>query len=389
MAVDRAGNIYISDGSNHRIRMVNTAGIITTIAGTGTPGFSGDGGPASKARVNSPRGIAVDAAGNLYIADYSNQRIRVIAANGIISTIAGTGANGYAGDGGPASAARLSFPSGVAVDSAGNVYIADNQNSVIRKLTPSAGALPSISAGGVVGAASFGAFTSIAPGSWIEIYGSALAADSRGWANSDFSGSNAPTSLDGTSVFVGGQPAFVDYISANQVNAQVPSTVPTGTQSVSVTNTFGTSTLYSINVNATQPGLDAPPSLNVGGTQYVAAFFNDGSLVTPASPFPGTVSRQAKPGETITLYGVGFGPVTPSILAGQVVGQSNTLASTLQISLAQVPATLSYSGLAPGAVGLYQFNVVVPNIPNSDTVPVTFTLNGTPGSQKLYTAVHN
>ena len=91
----------------------------------------------------------------------------------------------------------------------------------------------------------------------------------------------------------------------------------------------------------------------------------------------------------ITIYGVGFGPVIPNIPAGQIVQQSNTLANSFQVSFGGSPAVLPYSGLAPGFVGLYQFNVVVPNVAASDTVPVTFTLNGTAGTQTLYIATGN
>jgi uncharacterized protein (TIGR03437 family) len=253
---------------------------------------------------------------------------------------------------------------------------------------PAAGAPPSIQAGGVVSASAFGQFKSIAPGSWIEIYGANLAADTQMWGGSDFNGATAPTSLDGTSVTIGGQPAFVDYISPTQVNVQVPSSAPTGTQSVIVTSPGGVSTPYSVTVNANQPGLLAPTSFKVGGTQYAAALFSDGSTYAiPPGAIPGLASRRAQPGDTLTLYGIGFGSVAPSIPAGQVVSQSNTLALALQVKIGGVAATVTYDGLAPSAVGLYQFNVVIPNVPSSDATPLTFTLGGTAGTQTLYLAV--
>ena len=125
----------IADQVNQRIRMVSPNGTITTVAGTGTAGFSGDNGPATNAKLNYPTGLAVDSAGNLYIADQYNNRIREIgAANGAIATIAGVSALGYYGDGGPATAARLNYPQGVAVDPSGNVYIADTDNNRVRKI---------------------------------------------------------------------------------------------------------------------------------------------------------------------------------------------------------------------------------------------------------------
>ena len=247
---------------------------------------------------------------------------------------------------------------------------------------------PSISAGGVVGASAFGQFKSAAPGSWIEIYGSGFAAIARLWGGADFIGLNAPTALDGTSVKIGGQSAFVDFISAAQVNAQVPSNVALGTQQLTVTNPAGTSAPISVTVNATQPGLLAPATFIVGGKQYVVALFPDGvTYVLPPNAIAGVPSRSAKVGDTIVLYGVGFGAVTPNIAAGQIVQQMNTLSAPFQINFGTVRATVPFSGLASGVVGLYQFNVVVPAVAANDALPVTFTLGGASGTQALYTAV--
>ncbi len=133
VAVDFSGNLYISEFAGHRVRKVNlSTGIITTVAGTGVTGFSGDNGPATAAKLNIPQGIAIDFSGNLYIADVGNNRIRKVDATGIITTIAGTGTRGYLGDGGPATAATLDIPQGVSVDSSGNLYIADGNR--IRKV---------------------------------------------------------------------------------------------------------------------------------------------------------------------------------------------------------------------------------------------------------------
>ncbi|HZU29079.1 MAG TPA: hypothetical protein VFA04_26395 [Bryobacteraceae bacterium] len=137
LAVDNSGNLYVSDGFNSRVRKVAPDGTITTVAGTGDFGYSGDGGPGSKAQLNLPEGLAVDAAGNLYIADSLNAVIRKVTPDGIISTFAGTGKPGWtSGDGGLATAAALWNPLSVAVDGSGNVYIADEINSAIRKVGP-------------------------------------------------------------------------------------------------------------------------------------------------------------------------------------------------------------------------------------------------------------
>jgi sugar lactone lactonase YvrE len=135
VAVDGAGNLFIADTFNNRIRKVTPAGIISTVAGTETSGFGGDGGPATSARLAYPEGVAVDGAGNLFIADADNDRIRKVTAAGIISTVAGTGNFGFSGDGGPAASAQLFHPEGVAVDAAGNLFIADTYNARIRKVT--------------------------------------------------------------------------------------------------------------------------------------------------------------------------------------------------------------------------------------------------------------
>jgi NHL repeat-containing protein len=136
IAVDTAGNLFITDTDNRRIRKVTPAGIISTVAGRGTQGVIGDGGPATSAILTVPWGIAVDGAGNLFIADSNNNRVRKVTPDGIINTVAGTGTSGFSGDGGAATSAALSFPSEVLVDGPGNLFIADSGNQRIRKVTP-------------------------------------------------------------------------------------------------------------------------------------------------------------------------------------------------------------------------------------------------------------
>ena len=150
IVVDSAGNLFIADSSNHRIRRVGPLGTITTIAGTGAWGFGGDNGPATQARLHAPSGLATDNAGNLFIADTRNQRIRRVDPSGTITTVAGTGETGFSGDGGPAVAARLNIPTGIAVDRAGNLFITDSWNSRIRRVDPS-GTITTIAGTGRVG----------------------------------------------------------------------------------------------------------------------------------------------------------------------------------------------------------------------------------------------
>jgi uncharacterized protein (TIGR03437 family) len=247
---------------------------------------------------------------------------------------------------------------------------------------------PAISS--VVSAGAFGGFPAIAPGTWIEIYGSDLAPDTREWATSDFNGPNAPTALGGVQVTINGEKAFIRYISSGQINVEVPAdlTFP-GSFPVVVNNNGATSKPYNVAVNGVEPGLLAPPSLKLGGNQYVAALLSDGATyILPTGAIAGVTSRPARPGETIVLYGIGFGLVTPPLTVGQVTGQSNRLILPLQIMFGQTAAQITYQGLAPGFLGLFQFDVVVPAVPDNNLVPLTFTLVGSASQQTLYIAVH-
>jgi uncharacterized protein (TIGR03437 family) len=262
-------------------------------------------------------------------------------------------------------------------------------------LTPaSTGPAPAISSGGIVSAGAFGGFSSATAGSWIEIYGSNLApSNGFSWQSINFNGNNAPTKLQGVSVTINGQSAFVDYVSAGQVNAQIPNGVGTGPATVILTTSSGSSSAYTLTLNALEPGLLAPSNFTIGGKQYVVAFNSDGSYTLPTTSTLGLTSRPAKPGETITIYGVGFGPAAVSgtpIQPGVIVTQANALTNSMQMAVGGTQASLPYAGLAPSFVGLYQFDVVVPlSIANSDVVPLTFNVDGNTGSQTLYTAVHN
>ncbi len=153
VAVDAFDNLYIADAYNNRIRMVTAAtGVITTVAGTGAAGYGGDGGPATSAQLAAPSGVAVDSLGNIYIADYSNSVIRkVTAATGVISTVAGNGTAGYSGDGSAAISAELNYPTEVAVDSLGDLFIADYYNSRIREVAASTGVITTVAGNGVWG----------------------------------------------------------------------------------------------------------------------------------------------------------------------------------------------------------------------------------------------
>ncbi len=234
IAFDAAGNLYIADTFNHRIRKVATDGTITTVAGNGVAGYSGDGGPAVQAELNYPKSVVPDAAGNLYIADAFNSRIRRVSPDGTIATIAGNGRFGDVADAGDATKAVLRFPFSVAVDPSGKLYFSDAQNSRVRMLTSvSAGDKPVISEGGVITAAASSS-CGIAPGAWVEIYGSHLAA-----------GGSA------TIVTIDGQDASVSYASPNQVDAQLPLNLGSGPRQVRVVTPAGISAPHTVNVSAT------------------------------------------------------------------------------------------------------------------------------------------
>ena len=155
VAVDISGNVYIADIYNRKIRMVTSSGIITTFAGTGDSGSSGDGGAAISARIGYPYGVSVDISGNVYIADTDNNKIRMVNSTGIITTFAGTGTKGGSGDGGAATSAHLSSPRGVSVDISGNVYIADGYNHKIRMVN-STGIITTFAGTGTAGSSGDG-----------------------------------------------------------------------------------------------------------------------------------------------------------------------------------------------------------------------------------------
>jgi uncharacterized protein (TIGR03437 family) len=410
VAVDGAGNLYIAE--RVRIRKVDTSGNITTLAGMAssqeTFGFSGDGGPATAALLDLPKGMVLDAAGNLYFADSANQRIRRINANGIITTWAGVPGNVSSplGDGGPAANAYLGRVDDLAFDSAGDMYVDTGVPSLVRKIAAAPAYIcsnttaPTITS--IDSASAYGGYPYFASGSWLEIKGTNLAdpndprlmaATNPGqWTASDFSGPNAPTMLDGISVSINGKPAYVWYLSPGQLNVQAPGDSTVGNVSITVTNCHATSAAFTFARVAQAPGLLAPPGFNIGGTQYmVATFASDGAYVlnTSAGAALGINSRPAKPGDLIIAYGIGYGDVTPSILPGVIVGQSNTLTNPVTISFGTVPATLSYSGLAGNFVGLYEFYIIVPAALANGDYQINVLQNGTKVLQTIYLSVHN
>jgi len=242
----------------------------------------------------------------------------------------------------------------------------------------------------VITAGAFGAFNTFSPGSWIEIYGTNFSAGTQQWQGGDFIGGIAPTALSGLTVSIGGRQAFVNYVSPTQVNVQVPNGVGTGPQNVVVTNHVGASPAFAVNVVAQNPGLLAPASFTVGGNQYIVALFPDGAYVLPPGAIAGVPSRRARPGDTIIIYGIGFGTTTPPVAPGQIAATAASLTSPITVTFNGTPAQVSFQGVAPNFVGLYQFNIVVPQIEAGDSVQLSFTQGGAPlGQNNLRIAVGN
>jgi uncharacterized protein (TIGR03437 family) len=249
------------------------------------------------------------------------------------------------------------------------------------RLTPSAAApgRPSISAGGVVQALQFGGGTRIASGAWVEIYGSNLSGTTRGWAEADFTGMNAPTSLDDVNVTIGGRPAFVAFVSPGQVNVQVPE-VGTGQTTVTIRNPGGTSDNFMVSsAGAVNPGWWAPTVFRVNNRQYIGAqhadFASTGQLVGPSGFFPGFNTRSARPGDVIVLYGIGFGAVTPAVPPGRRPTAAAAL-NAFSLRFGEIPVTVQYAGVTPGQVGLYQVNAVIPATLELGDYEVLGTVNG-------------
>jgi uncharacterized protein (TIGR03437 family) len=244
---------------------------------------------------------------------------------------------------------------------------------------------PVISTGGVISASSYGAFSAITSGGFVEIYGTNLANGTGDWGAS-FKNGVAPTSLSDVTVQIDGKAAFVSFVSPRQVNVQAPDGLSVGgTVMVTLSNLSGASDPVAVRSASLQPGLLAPADFKLNGKQYVTAFLPDGNYALPIGAIGN--SRPARPGEVIVIYGLGFGPVIPPIASGTLETLNNTLQNPLQMSFGGVAAMLQFDGLAPNYAGLYQFNVQVPAVADNDAVPVTFSLGGVPGEQALYIAV--
>jgi trimeric autotransporter adhesin len=427
LAVDAAGNLFIVESDHSRVLKLTPGGTITTFAGTGESGFSGDGGPASSALMNLPLGVAVDNAGDLYIADAGNARIRKVGGDGIIRTVAGGGQQspengvpateaalcgvasvaadskgsfyfgnrcnnavwmvsstgalnlfagtreaGFAGDGGLATQAKLWSPDALAVDKDGNLVIADTYNHRIRKLAPTAG--PALASNGLANAASFAA--GAAPEAWVSAFGSNLAP---GLVVAD--AIPLPASLDGTSVKVTDsagteRAAPLQFVSPNQVNFLVPADTRTGEAKVTITVADGRSALATMPLDFVNPGIFSANSsgkdvasalavrVDAAGQQSIVDVFQCGT----------TGGCTAKP--------IDLGPATDQVIlelfGTGIRGYRSGVAATIGGQTAEVLAAVAQGQFA----GLDQVNVRIPRtLVGRGEVPIVLTVDGKAANQ--------
>ena len=344
VAVDSAGNVYIADVSDRRIRKVDSTGTITTIAGTGEVGFSGDGGPAVEAELRSPRGVAVDSAGNVYIADSIDHRIRKVDSTGTITTIAGTGEFGFSGDGGLAAAARLSFPYGVAVDSVGNLYIADTLNRRIRKLTPNPTA--------VLNAASF--TPGAAPGSLQSLFGERLALETAAASELPL-----PEALGGVRIEIidsteAAHAVQLLYVSPGQINFLTPSEATPGAAVLRLTREGEEPVESALTISVAAPGLFSANGTGEGiGAITALRVAADGSRSTPA------VFRFEAGGGRVVGVPLDLGDegdrVFLTLFGTGIRGAGGTTGVQTMIGDREVPVL--FAGAQSGFAGLDQVNI--------------------------------
>jgi uncharacterized protein (TIGR03437 family) len=370
---DLQGNLYICDQFNFRIRKVDTSGTITTIAGTGTAGYSGDGGPATMAELNYPGGMTIDTSGNLFFSDDTNNVVREISGStAVITTVAGNGTAGYSGDGGPATSAELNGNFGVTLDSLGNLYIADAKNNVVRLIGQASPIIPTFTANALTNAASFASGGSA--GALATLFGTHLSVNLNGVVGA--TQSPLPDTLNGTTVTVDGVAAPILAVSNTQLGGQINFQIPwevAGQQTIAivVNNGMGTSASVSmpIAITAAQPGVfqiyDSNLAQQVGAVEHV-----DGSVVSSLSP--------AAPGETVVVYCTGLGPVSPALVTGLPAPGSPLSYTTYMptVTIGAIGATVDFSGAAPYFSGLNQMNVTVPANAPSGLQPMVVSVNG-------------
>ena len=413
LAVDSQGNLYIADTVGERIRKVNTSGIITTIAGTGTASYSGDGGPAINATLSVPVGVAVDGQGNIYIAESGNAlygpRVRKVDTSGNISTVAGNGKSGFAGDGGPALSAEFGTIQGIAVDNAGNIYIADYSNYRVRKVDTS-GNITTIAGNGKPGGSGVNGNGGLASQSLVQPSGLVLDTAGNLYICDYFAsqirkisfGAAAPgLSVSAPSLYFAG-PAGKNVTPQPQTVA-VSTTGPAISFTVSATTSTGGSWLATSGASGTTSS-NVLVSINTSssGTALAAGTYNGNLTFTPTTPgyttpvtVPVTLVLSAavpSPAPVITavVNGASFSAnqsIAPNTYVTIVGTNLSTATNTWNNSIVggQLPTslngvTVTFSGL-PGYISYVsptQINVLAP--PMSGTASVQVNNNGATSS---------
>lgn len=384
------GGLVITDQLNYRIRRVNGAGIVNTIAGNSINGYSGDNGSGLAASISDPGAVAVDSLGNVYLGDTGNNRVRRIDTNGNITTIAGTGAAASTGDGGPATAAAVHEPFGVAFDSEGNLYVLQSGSDRIRRIAGVDPPLaPTISAGGIVLANLAPKVATISPLSIISVFGTGFASETILYPNLD--GNFLARTLGNVCLEMNGERLPIFAVTPEQINAQAPATQTLGPASFTVISNCDTadalrseavtvelgraapqparevsSGVEMVTVEAATPAFFLYPPVVNGG--LIAARFNEGNAaVAPQGMFTDQFgpSRPAKPGDIIVLYGTGWGETAAGLQTGEL---AEVAAEVLEeadptVSFGGVvmdPNDIFYVGVTPQAAGLYQLAIRVP-----------------------------
>jgi sugar lactone lactonase YvrE len=351
VAVDAAGNLYIADTANHRVRKVTPGGTITTVAGNGS---GGDGGPATAASLNMPWGVAVDAAGNLYIADTGHDRIRKVAPGGTISTVAGNGVRSYSGDGIPATAASLNYPQGVAADAVGNLYIADTGNDRIRKVLATASSF----------AASPTSLSFSVPG------GSPAGASRQIALSSSVAGLNW-TAV--TSAVSGG-----NWLSVSPANGQTPATISVSVNASNLAAGTYEGAIYIAAPGASAPSITVSVSLTVSGTQPASLAVQPTSL-----SFRSAAGGAAPAAQSLSIANAGGGTLTwtAQVSSGSAwlsISPTSGAVSAGPASIVQVSARTS--GLTAGN---YSGSITISNPATNQTQTIAVSLSVTQASQRL------
>jgi uncharacterized protein (TIGR03437 family) len=356
VAVDAQGNVYFTDELNGRVRMISTQGTITTVAGGGTSG-PGDGGPAAQALLVAPKSVLLDGAGNLYITDSGENRVRMVNAARTITTIAGNGTCCYSGDGGLANAAQLNVPWGLALNAAGNLYVADSANNAIRQVAPE----PSSSFILQVVSGASGQSGGISPGEIVTVYGAGLGPAQPLQYQVNGSGL-IPIQLGGTQVLFNGTPGPVLYTSAGQVSVVAPYEISGANVQITVQYQGQNTPAVTVPLVASAPGIF---SLDASGSGQARTFNADGT--------PNSATNPAAAGSAISFYATGEGQTSPVGVDGQLDG-ANPPRPVLPVSvtIGGQAAGVQYAGGVDGEVaGLMMVRVQIPGgVTPGSAVPI-------------------